>query len=86
MYSVIISEINKGAKWNLPPMLALTYYSLFDYWSIVDANFFLFSNILDIVITLPTLKHIGWDMWVIVSVVISNSNQMKILIIVFLFH
>lgn len=83
MYSVIISEINTGAKWNLPPMLALTYYSLF--WLLIyrETNFFLFLILLDILTTLPTLKHVIWDTWVPLSVIISNSNQMKILMIIF---
>lgn len=46
MYSVIISEINKGAKWNIPPMLELIYYSLF--WLLIynrDELFSLFNSL-----------------------------------------
>lgn len=46
-------------------------------------KFFPFLILLDIVITLPTLKYISSDMWVPVSVIISNSNHMKILMILF---
>lgn len=46
-------------------------------------KFFPFLVLLDIVITLPTLKYISSDMWVPVSVIISNSNHTKILTILF---